>query len=579
MEEKLPTDEIWVKNPRWRLLLILSRGTAATVIGGSTLIFLGWALAVPPLTRLLPVVVVMNPITALGFVLAGFSLWCLTKEPAKIAYDPCRFSTVLAVLVALMGGLKLADFLFGLGLHIDRLLFTSRLLAAGQYPLSEVAPNTALCFVLAGLAIALADWQIRRGPPPSQFLMLAAAWIALLALVGYTYRILVFYRLGSEMPMSLDSALAFSLLALGFFAARSDRGFMRLILSRTTSGAVVRRLLPMAVLVPWILGGMVLLAEKAEYIGREFGLSVFAVACILIFTMLIWWNARLLHHGDLERAESAERLREASANLQRSNIELQQFAYVASHDLFEPLRMITSYLQLVTHHHSAQLSPQAKEFIGFAIDGANRMHALIRDLLAYSRVDQRGHPFELTDCEEVLDAALKNLQVAIQESNAVVTHERLPCVQVDRMQLLQVFQNLVANAIKFHGPETPNVRIVAERRDSEWLFSVRDNGIGIDPKHFDRLFVIFQRLHTRQEYPGTGIGLAMCKKIIERHGGRIWVESSLGKGSVFFFTLPANPTPSTIVTPPVNPAAVARSASPELLEQPAASTSRLDTAA
>jgi light-regulated signal transduction histidine kinase (bacteriophytochrome) len=225
--------------------------------------------------------------------------------------------------------------------------------------------------------------------------------------------------------------------------------------------------------------------------------------------------------------------------LERSNTELQQFAYVASHDLTEPLRMVVSYLELLSSRAEGKLGEEEREFIGYASDGAQRMQHLIQDLLAYARVDTRGRPLEATDCERVLASVLANLKVAIAESQTVVEHEPLPTVQGDVMQLTQVFQNLIGNAIKFHGPQAPKIHVGARRQDGEWIFHVKDNGIGIDPKNFERIFVLFQRLHTRQEYPGTGMGLAICKKIIERHGGRIWVESKPGEGTTFFFTIPA----------------------------------------
>lgn len=516
----------------------LCRVAAGLVIGGSLLIFSGWVFAVPALMRLLPVLVVMNPVTALTFTLAGLALWCVSRRAVAVRPGLARVRLILGIIVALVGALKVADYLVGLGFHVDRLLYPSRLAFSAPYLLSEMAPNTAVGFVLCGLALALSRRQAGRWRRASHWLMMAAGLIALLALVGYTYRVLVLYRLGSEVPMSLDSAVALGLLSIGFFASEPERGFMRLLLSRTTGGAMSRRLLPMAIIVPWSLGALVLVAEKARWFRSEFGLSLFAVACILIFTVLVWWNARLLYRADVERSETAERLGRASANLQRSNTELQQFAYVASHDLFEPLRMITSYLQLLNERHGAQLDCQAREFIGFALDGAKHMHALIQDLLAYSRVDLRGQPFETVAAENILQAALNNLKVAIEESGAKVTHEPLPPVRGDAVQLIQVFQNLIGNAIKFRGQKPVEVEVEVHRQNSEWFFSVRDNGIGIEPRYFDRLFVIFQRLHTRQEYPGTGMGLAICKKIVERHGGRIWVESSPGKGAGFFFSLP-----------------------------------------
>jgi len=249
--------------------------------------------------------------------------------------------------------------------------------------------------------------------------------------------------------------------------------------------------------------------------------------------------ARKLARERQDLLVARQELEKSIAELARSNSDLQQFAYVASHDLQEPLRMVASYTQLLAKRYRGKLDEEADEFIAYAVNGANRMQALIQDLLAFSRVDRQGQNFERTSVEALLGYALENLKGALEESRAVVTHDPLPTVMADERQVLHLLQNLLSNAIKFRGPEPPRVHLSAERRNGDWLFSVRDNGIGIDPQYRERIFVIFQRLHTSAEYPGTGIGLSLCKKIVERHGGRIWMESQLGQGATFYFTLPA----------------------------------------
>jgi PAS domain S-box-containing protein len=240
-----------------------------------------------------------------------------------------------------------------------------------------------------------------------------------------------------------------------------------------------------------------------------------------------------------ERKKSEQHLLKTVGELKRSNDDLQQFAYVASHDLQEPLRMVASFTQLLAKRYKGRLDSEADEFIAYAVDGSNRMQGLIQDLLAYSRAGTNGKALHEISSEKALNEAVANLRATIQESGAVVTHDSLPAITTDDTQLVQVFQNLVGNAIKYRSAEDPRVHVSATKNGGqEWIFSVRDNGLGIDPQYFERIFVLFQRLHGREEFKGTGIGLTICKKIVERLGGRIWVESQPQTGSTFYFALP-----------------------------------------
>jgi PAS domain S-box-containing protein len=241
-----------------------------------------------------------------------------------------------------------------------------------------------------------------------------------------------------------------------------------------------------------------------------------------------------------ERKRAEEALVRKSEDLARSNAELAQFAYVSSHDLKEPLRMVTSYVQLLEERYKGKLDPDADEFIGYAVEGTKRMRQLLNALLNYSGVSTRGNPLQTVESETVLETALQNLKIVLEETKGTVTHDPLPVIIADETQMVQLFQNLIGNGLKFHGPQPPLIHVSAKQEGTNWIFSFQDNGIGIDPQYFEKIFVIFQRLHTRDKYPGLGIGLAIAKKIVEQHGGRIWAESEKEKGSAFYFTIPVD---------------------------------------
>jgi two-component system, chemotaxis family, sensor kinase Cph1 len=245
-------------------------------------------------------------------------------------------------------------------------------------------------------------------------------------------------------------------------------------------------------------------------------------------------------------AGQALELSRRDEELVRSNAELEQFAYVASHDLQEPLRMVANYTQLLAERYHGKLDEQADKYIAYSVDGTVRMQSLIQDLLKLSRIGKAEFETQTIDCRTIVEQAVKNLQSAVEVSGAVVNWNGLPVITVNPSQFTQVFQNLIANAIKFHGAETPVIRIDAAKRDHEWLFAVSDNGIGIPAENREDIFVIFRRLHTRMEYAGNGIGLSICKKIIERHGGNLWIEAQTMPGSCFKFTLPSEPSPQTM---------------------------------
>jgi light-regulated signal transduction histidine kinase (bacteriophytochrome) len=365
---------------------------------------------------------------------------------------------------------------------------------------------------------------------------------------------------GEIRPVELPVGVAFVVLSTGLIATSgADYSLFRLILGPSVRALLLRYFLLVIFIVALtdgifynIIPEFKLKITISELQGLSALIYVIAASVVVFQLSHIIGNAlyrsetarkqaedlnELLQREISNRKRAEEELKQRAIELARSNAELEQYAYVASHDLQEPLRMITSFTQLLEKRYKGRLDNDADEFIGYIIDGATSMQRMINGILAYSRVGLSVKPFDLTDFETVINQALDNLKIAIKESGAMVTHDRLPSMMADSSQMITLFQNLLSNAIKFRI-ETPRIHVSAKQKRDEWIFSVHDNGIGISPEFMDRIFVLFYHLNSRDAYPGSGIGLATCKKIVERLGGRIWVESKLGKGSTFYFTIP-----------------------------------------
>ncbi len=646
------------------------------IVAIGCLVLAGWIFDLTVLKSVSAHWVTMKANTAVAFMFAGLSLLLLQTEPAVSSvmsqFGRARLlGQVAALLVTLIGGLTLAEYTVGRNFGLDQLLFRESSNAIGTFSPGRMAPVTAVSLVITGLALLLLEVQTRNGWRPAQLLVLIVMPVSLLALVGYLYGVNELIGPASTTYMALPTALALLALCVGLLTSRPERGIMALFTG--AGGVLARRLLPVAIGVPLLMGWLRLLGQRLGWFDSEVGTALVVVSSMEIFAIVVWLNALMLTRADAsrrqaeiirheseerlslalaasgvgtwhwklasdtitwdphicrlfglkpedaprsydavmplihasdrervgdevtrslkdkddyqsefrviwpdgslhwllsrgkvyrdaggqamrmtgvcwditERREAEECLERQAQELTRSNSELEQFAYVASHDLQEPLRMVASYTQLLARRYQGKLDGDADRFIGHAVNGALRMQALINDLLTLSRVGRKGEPFLPTDCNAAVDQAIANLTGAIEDNQAQVSHDSLPTVTADGRQLTQLFQNLISNAVKFRKKdETPCIHVAAAAQDDKWVFSVRDNGIGIDPKYHERIFQIFQRLHTREEYPGTGIGLAIFKKIVERHGGILWVESQPGQGSTFYLTIPKNGEPS-----------------------------------
>ncbi len=594
------------------------------------------------------------------FILIGLSLWLLQTK--RINKNNRRIAQILAFFVVLIGFLTLIEYIFNMNLGIDQLFFKEAVGALHTSSPNRMAFSAALATLLAGISILLLDVGTYHDFRPSQFLTIIGGLVSLLALLGYVYGVSALYYIPKFTAIALYAALTFILVFAALMFARPDKGMMTLMVSKSLGGILSRRLFPLIIIIPIILGIIWKLGVNTGFYDYSFSYALLVFSIIIFLSIILWTTAssiriidndrykvrenlrlsnlynrslieanvdalvtidpngkitdvnnstetitgfnredlintdfsdyftdpkkakegyqKVFHEGivrdyeleiknrkgtitpvrynasvykddsgnvigvlasarDITEIKNAdENLRLKIEELTRSNAELEQFAYVSSHDLQEPLRMIASYLQLLERKYKGKLDAKADKYINFSVDGATRMQNLIDDLLAFSRVTTKAKEFKRIDLESVYKETMSNLEVSIKENKALISHDQLPVVMADKTQITQVIQNLINNAIKFHSEDQPKINISVTEENDHYLFAIKDNGIGIDPKQSDRIFEVFKRLNKKRDYPGTGIGLAICKKIIERHGGHIWVKSELGKGSIFYFTLP-----------------------------------------
>lgn len=535
---------------------------AWSVIILTLIVISGWQFDLIILRSLLPNAPQTTPLTALMLLTLGLALMISRKIVAgrwAVRWIwVCWGLAGIAVLAALWTGLQ---YIFRLGPGLEIILYPQLVgQNGGAFP-GRPSPHTTLTCLLVGGAIALSPLPSRRVIQTATILQLGGTLIPWLALFGYASLINPFFSVpgNPETGMSPLTAFGFLTLLVGLIGLRPREGLLGLLTASSSGGRLVRWLLPAGIIVNLIFGWLTIYERGIDLFDTSIIFAINWGVTSLLFAAMVIWQGFVLHNQDIEKTQAAterekilselERaanqikqfnadLKQQADALERSNLELRQFTYIASHDLQTPLRSISGFVQLLQRTYKGNLDQQADEWIDQTVTSVRQMETIIRDIRLYSGIDARARPFAPTPLADVFDEVVTMLATSIHDAHAQVTHDELPTVLGDQSQLVQLLQNLIENGLKYQSDEPPRIHVSATQTAGEWVVSVCDNGIGIEPEYQQRIFEIFRRLHTQPEYPGTGIGLAVCRKVIERHGGKIWVESEPGQGSTFYFTLP-----------------------------------------
>lgn len=528
---------------------------ACLTLAISVVALTGWVFHTQPL-KIQPAIGAMNPVTACCFILATVSLLLLqSRNPGKTRE---LLGQIAAGAVVAIGGLKASSLVWGWDSGIDRWLFTAEVNKLTD-PSYLIAPMTAFCFVLGSSSLLFLKASSTRVYRIAEILSASVVAIGLLSLQGYAFGLLGLHPTPSFVPMSMTTAISFVILGTGVLLARVERGTMSVIASDTAGGFLARRLLPFAIALPIILGALRLQGERAGLYDAQLGTALFATTFTILFLVAIWWTARLLFRTDMDRRvaelatrENEERVHQLNAELEErfaertealeaasaANKDLEAFSYSVSHDLRAPLRAISGFSRIVIEDHSAALDADGLRYLHLVEKSAQQMGQLIDDLLTFSRAGRQALKLQSVNPTDVVNAALTDLQ-AMQENRRVdISVGELPDCEADPSLLRQVWLNLLSNALKYTRKRDPAVITIGSQREGGTnIYFIRDNGAGFDMKYSDKLFGVFQRLHLADEYEGTGVGLALVQRIVQRHGGRVWTGAEVNRGATFYFTL------------------------------------------
>ncbi len=520
-----------------------SRLASLLIMALGGLVLTGWIFHIPLLKSLHPSLISMKFNTAVAFLLSGFSLWLLQKEAQD--HWKRRLAYICASVVALLGLLILLQYVFGASFGIDELFIKDDPNAVGTIHPGRMAPNTALNFLLLGLVLLLLDFKSRRGFHPAPYILIPQGLISLFAIIGYAFGAEGLYGIEAYTRMALHTACAFGLLFLAILFARPGHSFMQIISAETVGGKLVRRLLPSAVLILFVLAWMRVLGQQAGYFDATFGSALRVSINIFVFAVFFIWIAGSLHKTDLVRLraerelqQSNENLKSQATELQRLNKEMESFSYAVSHDLRAPLRSMDGFSQALLEDYDARLDDQGRDYLRRVRAASQHMAHLIDDLLLLSRVTRSEMSKEEVNLSSLAAEVARDLQKAHDDRQVEITIKPEIRATGDVRLLRQVIYNLLENSWKFSAKhERTHIEFGLAPNSGKPTYFVRDDGAGFDMAYANKLFGAFQRLHSSEDFSGTGIGLATIQRIVHRHGGQIWAEGELEKGATFYFTL------------------------------------------